>query len=213
MSVTNRFLHRALTSTIAASLLIAAQAVLPAHAATPPEAMVPGVNLLTNPGHEHPGAYFGGRGEIACTSRPESHAATSVRRSSRRSHPPARTRRGAAAARGARPDESEASLGALHRRADRTSAARRPRGECARPAMYVGQRGSVGRRTSLRRRVARGGATTVRRSGSRMKATAPQPKHPWSGALALARREGRRHPRRYDSHAPTRSAVTMDGSA
>lgn len=27
----------------------------------------PGLNLLTNPGHEHPGAYFGGRGEINVT--------------------------------------------------------------------------------------------------------------------------------------------------
>lgn len=67
MSVTNRFLHRALTSTLAASFLVAAQAALPAHAATPPEAIVPGVNLLTNPSHEHPGAYFGGRGEINVT--------------------------------------------------------------------------------------------------------------------------------------------------
>ncbi len=28
---------------------------------------VPGINLLTNPGHEHPGAYFAGRGEINVT--------------------------------------------------------------------------------------------------------------------------------------------------
>ena len=27
----------------------------------------PGINLLTNPGHEHPGSYFGGRGEINVT--------------------------------------------------------------------------------------------------------------------------------------------------
>ena len=39
----------------------------PAQAATPPEAIVPGVNLLTNPSHEHPGAYFAGRGEINVT--------------------------------------------------------------------------------------------------------------------------------------------------
>lgn len=26
-----------------------------------------GVNLFTNPGHEHPGAYFGGRGELNVT--------------------------------------------------------------------------------------------------------------------------------------------------
>lgn len=29
--------------------------------------MGPGINLLTNPGHEHPGVYFGGRGEINVT--------------------------------------------------------------------------------------------------------------------------------------------------
>ena len=39
-------------------------------AAAPTQAQTavrPGVNLLTNPGHEHPGVYFGGRGEINVT--------------------------------------------------------------------------------------------------------------------------------------------------
>jgi uncharacterized protein YgiM (DUF1202 family) len=43
----------------------AAQAPAPAEVARPLN--VAGANLLTNPGHEHPGAYFGGRGEINVT--------------------------------------------------------------------------------------------------------------------------------------------------
>ncbi|MCW1966546.1 MAG: SH3 domain-containing protein [Anaerolineae bacterium] len=47
----------------AASSVMGAQV---ATAQTPAPAQ-PGVNLLTNPGHEHPGAYFGGRGELNVT--------------------------------------------------------------------------------------------------------------------------------------------------
>jgi hypothetical protein len=35
--------------------------------AATPLAVAPGQNLLTNPGHEHPGVYFAGRGEINVT--------------------------------------------------------------------------------------------------------------------------------------------------
>jgi uncharacterized protein YraI len=51
------------TVVVAASLLLSAT---PAFAQTPAPAQI-GVNLLTNPGHEHPGAYFAGRGEINVT--------------------------------------------------------------------------------------------------------------------------------------------------
>jgi uncharacterized protein YraI len=54
------------SAAIAAALLSAAAA--PAAAQAPaPVLYGPGLNLLTNPGHEHPGAYFGGRGEINVT--------------------------------------------------------------------------------------------------------------------------------------------------
>jgi Bacterial SH3 domain len=39
----------------------------PAPATTPTVLYGPGMNLITNPGHEHPGAYFAGRGEINVT--------------------------------------------------------------------------------------------------------------------------------------------------
>jgi len=46
----------------------AAPTSVPAVAQVPAPALLgPGTNLLTNPGHEHPGAYFGGRGEINVT--------------------------------------------------------------------------------------------------------------------------------------------------
>jgi hypothetical protein len=41
--------------------------IVPTQAAEPPAVAGPGSNLLTNPGHEHPGAYFAGRGEINVT--------------------------------------------------------------------------------------------------------------------------------------------------
>jgi hypothetical protein len=40
---------------------------LAAQSPAPATVMSPGINLLTNPGHEHPGAYFSGRGEINVT--------------------------------------------------------------------------------------------------------------------------------------------------
>ena len=64
MSNLTHFVQRATALSLLASLFVA---VRPAQAATPPEAIVPGVNLLTNPSHEHPGAYFAQRGEINVT--------------------------------------------------------------------------------------------------------------------------------------------------
>lgn len=55
---------------VAACVLLAApaQAVFAASGPAANPAVAPvGVNLLTNPGHEHPGAYFAGRGEINVT--------------------------------------------------------------------------------------------------------------------------------------------------
>ena len=59
-----KIFQRTISLALIASLFSVAA---PAQAATPPEAIVPGVNLLTNPSHEHPGAYFAGRGEINVT--------------------------------------------------------------------------------------------------------------------------------------------------
>ncbi len=70
MSKMIRFPHYAATLRLIASLASFASlltTVQPIQAATPPEAIVPGANLLTNPSHEHPGAYFAGRGEINVT--------------------------------------------------------------------------------------------------------------------------------------------------
>ncbi len=64
MSKTIRVMQRVTVMALIAGLATTAQ---PVQAATPPEAIVPGVNLLTNPSHEHPGAYFAGRGEINVT--------------------------------------------------------------------------------------------------------------------------------------------------
>ncbi len=49
----------AVCAMVAGAQTVAAQTTYP-----PPG---PGINLLTNPGHEHPGSYFGGRGEINVT--------------------------------------------------------------------------------------------------------------------------------------------------
>jgi len=51
-------------SAIAASALAMALNAAPAFASTSVQSTWgPGQNLLSNPGHEHPGVYFGGRGE------------------------------------------------------------------------------------------------------------------------------------------------------
>jgi len=54
----------------AATLALLGMTLSTSLAATPTQAQAvvrPGINLLTNPGHEHPGVYFGGRGEINVT--------------------------------------------------------------------------------------------------------------------------------------------------
>lgn len=56
--IVNPFVHAVGLTVIALSLSLS-----PALAADTGTA-APGQNLLTNPGHEHPGSYFGGRGEI-----------------------------------------------------------------------------------------------------------------------------------------------------
>ena len=53
-----------LRTALAAGLLLAA---LPATAALAAGAPAPGMNLISNPSHEHPGVYFAGRGEINVT--------------------------------------------------------------------------------------------------------------------------------------------------
>lgn len=52
---------------LALGVSAAAAGAQPAAAQTTYPPPGPGVNLLTNPGHEHPGTYFGGRGEINTT--------------------------------------------------------------------------------------------------------------------------------------------------
>lgn len=49
--------------------LLTLSSLMNAHSANAqsPSPAQPGVNLITNPGHEHPGVYFGGRGEINVT--------------------------------------------------------------------------------------------------------------------------------------------------
>lgn len=57
-------LRGATTLALLGMTLSSATLAVPAQAQT---AARPGINLLTNPGHEHPGVYFGGRGEINVT--------------------------------------------------------------------------------------------------------------------------------------------------
>ncbi len=67
MSAVKTF-RRAAVPVIAAGALALAMNVSPALAATAlQDTYGPGLNLLSNPGHEHPGVYFGGRGEINVT--------------------------------------------------------------------------------------------------------------------------------------------------
>ena len=64
-------LHKILHSGVACALSIGTLALslnaAPVMAAETAPTAGTGVNLLTNPSHEHPGAYFGGRGELNVT--------------------------------------------------------------------------------------------------------------------------------------------------
>lgn len=51
----------------AVMIIILVAVVLPAASVSAVGAPAPGMNLLSNPGHEHPGVYFAGRGEINVT--------------------------------------------------------------------------------------------------------------------------------------------------
>lgn len=59
----HKTLTRIVVGVVAASSVMGTQLA----AAQSPSPAQPGVNLLTNPGHEHPGAYFDGRGELNVT--------------------------------------------------------------------------------------------------------------------------------------------------
>jgi len=61
-----RSIRVAVVAGITAGVILQAGATASAQAPAP-VLYGPGLNLLTNPGHEHPGAYFGGRGEINVT--------------------------------------------------------------------------------------------------------------------------------------------------
>lgn len=63
----NKLSRISLTAFCVAGALVMGGAAASATAQTARPLNVPGVNLLTNPGHEHPGAYFDGRGEINVT--------------------------------------------------------------------------------------------------------------------------------------------------
>jgi Bacterial SH3 domain len=66
-SMTNRSVARVSMALLVTALALAAQTPAQAQTGTVTTLYGPGSNLLTNPGHEHPGAYFGGRGEINVT--------------------------------------------------------------------------------------------------------------------------------------------------
>ena len=64
----DKIIRSGAATAIAASVLAMALNAAPAMASTTvQDTWGPGLNLLSNPGHEHPGVYFGGRGEINVT--------------------------------------------------------------------------------------------------------------------------------------------------
>jgi hypothetical protein len=64
----NKMLRSSVASILSAGTLALSLNAAPVLAAPAnPTTAGPGTNLLTNPGHEHPGAYFGGRGELNVT--------------------------------------------------------------------------------------------------------------------------------------------------
>ncbi len=64
----DKIIRSGAASAIVASALAIALNATPAYASTTVQSpWGPGLNLLSNPGHEHPGVYFGGRGEINVT--------------------------------------------------------------------------------------------------------------------------------------------------
>ena len=63
----HKVLHSGVVCALSAGTLALSLTAAPVMAADVTPTAGPGVNLLTNPSHEHPGAYFGGRGELNVT--------------------------------------------------------------------------------------------------------------------------------------------------